>query len=67
MTQVLMILEVGQGHRSRSNFLLKMGKIIKNKSYLGGYFTYRLHTWYKVQPMKAHLMIQVQMTLIERP
>ena len=25
----------------------KMGKKTKNWSYLGGYFTYRLHTWYQ--------------------
>ena len=37
--------------RSRSKvkvkFFPKMGKKTKNWSYLGGYFTYRLHTWYQ--------------------
>ena len=43
MTQVPMTLTLGQGLRSRSNFFQKMGKKPKNWSYLGGYFTYRLH------------------------
>ena len=50
MTQVLMTLVKvkGQGH-----IFPKRGKKIKNWSYLGGYFTYRLHTWYQGQPINA--------------
>ena len=33
---------IGQGH-----CFPKMGKKPKNWSYFGGYFTYRLHTWYQ--------------------
>ena len=33
--------------RSRSNFP-KIGKKLKNWTYLGCYFTYRLQTWYQV-------------------
>ena len=48
MTQVQMTLTKGQGQRSRSN-IAKNGKKkkLKNWSYLGGYFTYTLHTWYQ--------------------
>ena len=42
MTQVPMILTQGQGQ-----IFSKMHKKTKNWSYLGGYFTYRLHTWYQ--------------------
>ena len=47
MPQKPMTLTQGQGQRSRSNFFSKMGKKTKNWSYLGGYFTYRFHTWYQ--------------------
>ena len=40
MTQVPMTLGQGQ-------IFPKMGKKPKNWSYLGGYFPYRLHTWYQ--------------------
>ena len=40
MTQVLMTLTFSQGQ-----IFPKIGKKTKNWSYLGGYFTYRLHTW----------------------
>ena len=40
----------------------KMRQKLKYWSYLGGYFTYTLHTWYQVQPNKAHSMPQVLMT-----
>ena len=46
MTQVPMTLTEGLGQRSRSNFP-QNGKKLKNWSYLGSYFTYRLHTWYQ--------------------
>ena len=46
MIQVPMYLTQGQSQRSRSNFS-KISKKPKNMSYLGGYFTYRLHTWYQ--------------------
>ena len=47
MTQVSMILTKGQA--TQGQFFPKMGKKKpKNLSYLGGYFTYRLHTWYQV-------------------
>ena len=44
MTQVPMTLTEGQG---QGQIFPKMGKKPKNWSYLGGYFTYRLHTWYQ--------------------
>ena len=34
---------IGQGQI----FFLKIGKKAKKGSYLGGYFTYTLHTWYQ--------------------
>ena len=46
ITQVPITLILGQGHRSRSNFP-RNGKKLNNWPYLGGYFTYRLHTWYQ--------------------
>ena len=46
MIQVPMTLTLGHGERSRSNFP-KNGKKLKNWPYFGGYFTYRLHTWYQ--------------------
>ena len=46
MTQVPMTLTEDQGQRSRSNFP-KNGKKLNNWPYLGCYFTYSLHTWYK--------------------
>ena len=53
MTQVSMTLTKGQA--TQGQFFPKMGKKNpKNLSYLGGYFN---------QPNKAHLMIQVPMTL----
>ena len=42
MTQVQMTLTKGQ-----SQIFPKMHKKTKNWSYLRGYFTYRLHTWYQ--------------------
>ena len=42
MTQVLMTLTQGQGQKVKVK-----GQKPKNWSYLGDYFTYRLHTWYQ--------------------
>ena len=49
MTQALITLTFGQGPilPGQGQIFLKMGKIPKTWSYLGGYFTYRLHTWYQ--------------------
>ena len=64
MTQVLMTLTKGQGHRSRSNVqklakIYKMGNISDSEAILPTDFI--LGT--KVQPNKAHSMTQVPMTL----
>ena len=47
MTLVPMTLTQGQVQRSRSNFPQSGLKKTKIWSYLGGYFTYRLHTLYQ--------------------
>ena len=46
MTQVLMTLAEGQGLKSRSNLSI-VSKKLNSLSFLGSYFTYRLHTWYQ--------------------
>ena len=47
MTQVPMTLTQGQPGQGQAQIFPKMGKKTKNWSYLGGYFTYRLYTWYQ--------------------
>ena len=45
MTQESMTLSQGQPGQGQAEIFPKMGKKTKNWSYLGGYFSYRLHTW----------------------
>ena len=48
MTQDVNDLDLRSRSKVKVNFFPKMGKNPKNWSHLGGYFTYRLHTWYQV-------------------
>ena len=62
MTQVLMTLTKGQGHRSRSN-VQKLAKIYKMSHISDAISPTDFILGTKVQPNKAHSMTQVPMTL----
>ena len=64
MTQVLMTLTFGQGHRSRSN-VQKLAKIYKMGHISDAISLTDFILGTKVQPNKAHSMTQVPMTLTE--